>query len=92
MSKTRGFLLAVAVATMAFTLSCSYDEGENESGGNGGGDGSQPKISEQPLTINFIEYSFGKRNSTAYLLTFFEPVTPCMVVSPIGVSQIAEKD
>jgi len=32
MKKTRGFLVAVAVATMAFTFSCSSDEGEKEGG------------------------------------------------------------
>ncbi len=40
MSKTKGFLLAVAVAAMAFTLSCSSvndDDGGSSSSGNGGG-------------------------------------------------------
>jgi len=35
MSKTKGFLVAVAVATMAFTFSCSSDDGEKESGSGG---------------------------------------------------------
>ncbi len=34
MKKTKGFLLAVAIATMAFTFSCSSDDSE---GGGGGG-------------------------------------------------------
>ncbi len=37
MSKTKGFLLAVAVAAMAFTFSCSSDDSKDD---DGGGDGS----------------------------------------------------
>jgi len=45
--KTNRFLLAVAVATMAFTFSCSSDDGEKEDGGeqsspSGGGEQSSP--------------------------------------------------
>jgi len=35
MTKTKGFLVAVVAATMAFTFSCSSDDGEG--GGGGGG-------------------------------------------------------
>jgi len=34
MSNTRRFLLATAVATMVFTLSCSFDDGNGDEGGN----------------------------------------------------------
>jgi len=44
MSKTKGFLLAVAVATMAFTFSCSSDDDEkgSEPSSSGGGEQSSP--------------------------------------------------
>ncbi len=35
MSKTKGFLLAVAVAALAFTFSCSSDDYKDDGGGNG---------------------------------------------------------
>jgi len=37
MSKTKGFLLAVAVAAMAFTFSCSSDDGNGGGNPPGGG-------------------------------------------------------
>jgi len=39
MSKTKGFLLAVAVAAMAFTFSCSSDDGNGGGNPPGGGSG-----------------------------------------------------
>jgi len=59
MSKTKGFLLAVAVATMAFTFSCSSDDGEEkggESSSSGGGEGSSSSVESSQFNPN-INYT-----------------------------------
>jgi len=66
-TKTRGFLLAVAVATMAFTFSCSSDDGDDNTWSNvtslsqvNGTWKAQPTVTKSgngvTMTVNYTDY------------------------------------
>jgi len=66
MKKTYRFLLAVAVATLAFTLSCSSDDGggDNSPPNTGGGSSSSVGGSQFNPNINYASFTDSRDNKT----------------------------